>query len=485
MRNFKDYIQEGIGKNTGRRDLSRHRRSQKPSEAAKHRDQPSHRSDAQMSTQRGILPHMMEANPQIHHLGEHIFSNFVSGQFSRSLHPEDAEYYDRHAKRSLAYAGVSGPHVGTITINNLFHPDDHLSRGGKYKHLKVHVIDDYSGSHNGSYSSVPHYNEQTGTIHTAMTISGSNLLRGMQNTAEDITEKKMTLKRILAHELAHGLQHAIGKEGLIHVTGSAQRGTDVVHIRHPDQKMVQQHYPTDWSSRRDANAPELTPQQRKTRAKKKKVAENNPFSMYLHGGHEGQARVMGKLPEIMDVVERHHRAADTYAQIKNSVNRIKHESENFRSPQAAHKFLHSNLSNLLDDHTKKFTEFFQKQDLKLPEDLFLHVNNDATAAPKVLQRRRKQLQAKQKKNIIALAHHVNGHYVNGIIHQHSGHNVLQTRENPEQLSHETQREIRVQEKSKKRSKKPQAPEATPVAPEAKPQEKKSLFKRFKSFVGLK
>jgi hypothetical protein len=56
-------------------------------------------------------------------------------------------------------------------------------------------------------------------------------------------------------------------------------------------------------------------------------------SRYLHSGNESQARIMGYLPEIMDVVKKHHTASDTYTSIENSVNRIKYQSKNFKSPQ--------------------------------------------------------------------------------------------------------------------------------------------------------
>jgi len=467
MRNFKKHIQEGIGKNTGRRDLSRHRKMPKNEGYAA-----LGRTDEHLGSYRGFLHHMINAMPEINRMAEHSMNNGAA-----SLHPEDEKYFQDRTALNASTGLPDQTHVGTITFNHILHPDDTASEGGKFKHAKVHVIKSNNHFARGASHPIHARDRETNTLHTVISLNPQRMFHGGRRG-----------QRTVAHEIAHSLQHAIGAYDLQIKTGSVRRGTDSTHPRLPSW------LGSDSDANHDREAPtSITPSQKrvltKVRNKIRKIGQKNTMSRYLHSGNETQARIMGYLPEIMDVVKKHHTASDTYTSIENSVNSIKYQSKNFKSPQAAQHFVHSSLSKLLDDHTKDFSKLLGRQ-TRGPADEDLLLRGHELPQSKPVQNRRDQLVAKQSKNMILLAHHANEHYVNDIIHHHSGHNVLQTRENPDQLSHETQREIRVQEKTKKRSQevKPEVkPEIKPqVKPEAPVQQpKKSVFTRFKSFIGLK
>ena len=463
MSNFKKYIQEGIGKNTGRRDLSRHRKMSKNETYAGVLG----RTDEHLGSYRGFLHHMINAMPEIDKMAKHSMNNGFA-----SLHPEDEKYFQDRTSLNASTGLPDQTHVGTITFNNILHPDDAASEGGKFKHVKVHVVKSDNHYAIGASHPIHARDRETNTLHTVISLSPQRMFHGGRRGE----------RNIVAHEIAHSLQHAIGAHGLATKTGSVRRGTDSTNPRVPS-----------WIPGWETPA-SITPSQKrvltKVRNKIRKIGQKNTNSLYLHSGNETQARIMGYLPEIMDMVKKHHTASDTHTSIENSVNRIKNQSKNFKSPRAAQHFVHSSLSKLLDDHTKDFSKVWGRRNRGPGDEYLLGDRDYGIPESKPVQNRRDQLVAKQSKNMILLAHHVNEHYVNDIIHHYSGHNVLQTRENPDQLSHETQREIRVQEKTKKRSQevKPEVkPEIEPqVKPEAPVQQpKKSVFTRFKSFIGLK
>ena len=390
---------------------------------------------------------MMKAIPQINDLTRHIFHNYMSSAGAGSMHSQDEKYFRNHVK---GFFDHNGQHLGTITLHNAIHSDDPISHSGKFKHVKIHVLDypDIKVSSAHYAGQAPYYDSVTDTLHTRINISTKAYSPvGSENTFH----KGEWLRNTLAHEVSHGLQHIMGPSELISKVGSQSRGTDLVHTRLPDQPL---NWPTNLSSRHTKNAQEVTPTQYKTRKKIQKIGEKNPLAVYFHAGHEGQSRVMGKLPRIMDMITQHHSLRDTHDYIQQAVSRIKNESKKFKSPIVARKFLHSSLSKLLDHHTKDFSKKI-RTDIERYEPNYseyddIELNRLGTPVAKPIQIRKKQLEAKQRKNIILLAQHANEHYVNDIIRQHSDHNVLHARRNPDQLSHETQREINIQGRTRKK-----------------------------------
>jgi len=411
MKPFKSYIQEGIS-----------------------------RQPVEKFGGRSMLDFLIDATGMVHHIDQHQKANPYGRHLS--IDPES-----QHVFNSVLHPEIQNANFGAANYS-LSGIIDHQEPNGTK--IKIHVIHGDTGNQSGwgglyVGGSIKHYMDGTNTLHVPFLVSRNN---ARPNT--------------ITHELAHALQDLSGSEHFQRADVRGRRGTDTIHSTAVGKTVVDSL----------GNLSKLPPQPPKgRRAKVNRQNEGSPWgswgnfgSNYYHQGIELNARMLEKIPNIINAISQHHEKNGYADFVKQHSGKIETEAGKIKSEQARkrHKEHHydkmfdllaSNVKGMgLEDAIAADMGDTQLKSVKNPKGA-IAVRNE-------------KLKEKQNKNLWLLASYIHERQINKLIHDHSGHNVLENRKS------------REQERSRPR------PDPS-VESEEKPQEKKSVFKRFKSFVGLK
>lgn len=387
---------------------------------------------------KSMLDSLIDAAGMVQHIDRHHMTN--SSQKHFSIDAESQHVFDSALHNKLQNGNYGGSNYSLSGIIGYEEPNG--------TQIKIHVIHadtdnktDWGGLYVGG-TNTKEYRPHSNTLHVPFLVS-----RNSSN------------KTVLMHELTHALQDLSGGEAWdrANVRGRASNrhsGLGGEWIIQPDGSMI--------------NAPAGPPKGR--RAKVNRQNEGRPWtplgSNYFHQGTELNARIMQHIPNIIGIVDQHHAQQGYEDFVKQHSNQIETEVKKYTSPEAQKRYREQQYDKMFDLLSSNFTKNSPIAKI-FTNPAGADPSLDRVANPKgAIAVRNEKLKEKQNKNLLALGSHINERQINNLIQRHSGHNVLENRK------------TREQERSRPRP-------LQSVEPTEQPQEKPSVFHRFKKFIGLR
>lgn len=416
MLKFKQYILEGIGANV---QGSRYT--------------PPMKSYSMFTAMMNSLPHLGNVLSNHHKIS-------IGQGHNLNIEPEDSHVFDNYLK----------PHVQSHTGGGLADPN-HFNNS--IKHLGVIPIrfDSHSPVHKFHIAAVPYHNNasyggmyhgRSGATHQHHTGDHHHLITINSAKSEYRTDPEFHVKKVLMHELTHGLQHitGLGYSGNLDswgYRGSSKKGTMrmlSLTVQEPDVAL----------------APKRQTKERKKTRRDQHPDMNAWQSAYLHKGIEANARMLQHLDGVSREVKNFHLYHRYEPHVKNASYKIEEKAKSFNSETARQKYRQIEYKKLFDERSKYYSNHLNSQIRQLGQttetDPYL-AHNDIASKP--IRLRQQKLREKQKRNRILMYQAVHDHHLNELIKTHSGgHDVLEF----DAFNHTARRAQKREEKEKRRTK---------------------------------